>query len=389
MVVLGIVTFRRQTNRSRPAKFFYALWRHHSTLRSQQAEKPDDHQLDKLRNQVRDFVCREITDNNTATIEKTYTFRRQLWNKLGRSGLLGVAADKELGGLGMGYQGHCIAMEEISRASASIGLCFAAHSQFCVNHIQLNGSQKQKEKYLPRLISGTSIGALAVSEPQAADDLVNMRTRARAVDGGYLLDGSKAWVTNGRDADTIVVYAKTGPCGISGGITAFLVETDSRGFSCLRREHSTGSSTSALFSSVFVPCENVLGRVNRGLEILVKGITLGRLVLSSGPLGIMQAVLDMALPLMHTRNPFNMPTARSEFVEGLVAGIYTKLQTSRAYTHSTAKEVDTNGPSCPQDCTGAFSHSTASLAKCTLDAVELVGEIGCSGNIHSSRLLRE
>ncbi|KJZ75361.1 hypothetical protein HIM_05287 [Hirsutella minnesotensis 3608] len=281
-------------------------------------------------------------------------------------------------------------MEELSRASASIGLCFAAHSQFCMNHIQLNGSQKQKERYLPRLISGASVGALAVSEVQAGGDLASMRTKARAVHGGYILDGYKVCVTNGRDADIIIVYARTGPHGISGGITAFLVDTDSRGFSYLRKEHGLGSSANAcLFSSVFVPHENVIGSINRGLEILVKGVTLGRLVLSSGPLALMQAVLDMVSPLMLTRRFSNTQAVSSAYVEGLVAGIYTKLQASRGYTYSTANMVDDDGLICPQDCAGALSHSTESAAKCALDAIEILGEIGCSENGLSYRLLRE
>ncbi len=243
-----------------------------------------------------------------------------MWAKLGEAGFLGITADEDVGGLGLGYQAHCVVMEELSRASGSIALSYAAHSQLCVNQLQLNGTPEQKAKYLPDLIAGAKVGALAMSESGSGSDVVSMRTRATEADGGYLLNGSKMWITNGPDADYVIVYAKTIPDGASKGITAFIVDTKSEGFSCARKLDKMGmrgSNTGELvFENVFVPAENILGKVNSGVRVLMEGLDLERLVLSAGPLGLMQAALDVALPYAHTRKQFGTPIGQFQFVQG-------------------------------------------------------------------------
>jgi isovaleryl-CoA dehydrogenase len=342
---------------------------------------------------VQDFTRREIPEELAAHTDKTNAFPNEMWKKMGDAGLLGITADEEVGGLGMGYQAHCTVMEEISRASGSIGLSYAAHSQLCVNQIQLNGSPEQKRKYLPGLISGDLVGALAMSESGAGSDVVSMRTTAKKVDGGYVLNGSKMWITNGPDAHLIVVYAKTEPDKGSRGITAFLVQTDYKGFSCARKLDKMGmrgSNTGELmFDSVFVPDENVMGDVNGGVRVLMEGLDLERLVLSSGPLGIMQAALDVALPFTHQRRQFNQPIAHNQLVQGRLADMYTKLQASRSYTYTTAKAVDEQGLIRTQDCAGAILYAAERATECTLDAIQLLGGMGYMEEMPASRLLRE
>lgn len=342
---------------------------------------------------MQEFTRREISEEVAAHTDKSNAFPNEMWPKLGDAGLLGITADEDVGGLAMGYQAHAIVLEEMSRASGSIGLSYAAHSQLCVNQVQLNGNPEQKKKYLPGLIAGTKIGALAMSESGSGSDVVSMRTSAKKVDGGYLLNGSKMWITNGPDADLIVVYAKTEPDKGSKGITAFLVETKTEGFSCARKLDKMGmrgSNTGELmFDNVFVPEENVMGKLNGGVRVLMEGLDLERLVLSAGPLGIMQAALDLALPFSHQRKQFGSPIAHNQLVQGKLADMYTKLQASRAYTYGTAKQVDEQGIIRTQDCAGAILYAAERATECTLDCIQLLGGMGYVEEMPASRLLRE
>jgi len=356
-------------------------------------EPPAPEELEELRERVQEFTRREVTEEVAARTDKSNAFPNEMWRKLGDAGLLGITADEDVGGLGMGYQAHCVVMEELSRASGSIALSYAAHSQLCVNQLQLNGSPEQKQKYLPGLISGERIGALAMSESGAGSDVVSMRTTAKKVDGGYLLNGSKMWITNGPDADLIVVYAKTEPDKGSKGITAFIVQTEAKGFSCARKLDKMGmrgSNTGELmFDSVFVPDEDVLGKVNGGVRVLMEGLDLERLVLSAGPLGLMQAALDVALPFSHQRKQFGQPIAHNQLVQGRLADMYTKLQASRAYTYNTARTVDEQGVIRTQDCAGAILYAAERATECSLDCIQLLGGMGYVEEMPASRLLRD
>ncbi|TWU74408.1 hypothetical protein ED733_003279 [Metarhizium rileyi] len=367
--------------------------RRHSCKHPKGFEAPTTQELDELRERVQEFTRREISEEVAARTDKSNAFPNEMWPKLGEAGFLGITADEDVGGLAMGYQAHAVVMEELSRASGSIGLSYAAHSQLCVNQIQLNGSPEQKKRYLPGLIAGTQIGALAMSESGSGSDVVSMRTSATKVDGGYLLNGSKMWITNGPDAHLIVVYAKTDPQGGSKGITAFLVETGAEGFSCARKLDKMGmrgSNTGELaLDGVFVPEANVLGNVNGGVRVLMEGLDLERLVLSAGPLGIMQAALDVALPFSHQRRQFGSPIAHNQLVQGKLADMYTKLQASRAYTYGTAKQVDEQGIIRTQDCAGAILYAAERATECTLDCIQLLGGMGYVEEMPASRLLRE
>ena len=376
-----------------PASSISCQKRLHSQKHPKGFTAPSQEELDELRERVHDFTRREIPEELAAKTDKTNAFPMEMWEKLGEAGFLGVTADEDYGGLGMGYQAHCIVLEEMSRASGSIALSYAAHSQLCVNQISLNGTPEQKEKYLPGLIAGTSVGALAMSESGSGSDVVSMRTSAKAVDGGFLLNGTKMWITNGPDAHVIVVYAKTEPDKGSKGITAFLVDTKAEGFSCARKLDKMGmrgSNTGELiFENVFVPNENVLGKVNGGVRVLMEGLDLERLVLSAGPLGLMQAALDVALPFTHQRKQFGQPIAHNQLVQGRLADMYTKLQASRAYTYNTARMVDEQGIIRTQDCAGAILYAAERATECTLDCIQLLGGMGYTEEMPASRLLRE
>ncbi|KAJ5512462.1 hypothetical protein N7463_002014 [Penicillium fimorum] len=360
---------------------------------------PSDEDLVELRERVQDFTRREIPADVAARTDEQNEFPAEMWKKMGDAGFLGVTANEEYGGLGMGYQAHCVVMEEISRASGSIGLSYAAHSQLCVNQLSLNGSTEQKERILPGLLSGEKVGALAMSEHSAGSDVVSMKTTAKEVDGGWLLNGTKMWITNGPDADYIVVYAKTEPELGSKGITAFIVEKSFKGFSCARKLDKLGmrgSNTGELiFEDVFVPRENLLGELNRGVRVLMEGLDLERLVLSAGPLGIMQAALDLVLPYTHVRKQFGIPIAHNQLIQGKLADMYTKLAASRAYTYATARQVD-NAAVEPgtmtvrtHDCAGAILYAAERATECTLDAIQLMGGSGYINEIPAGRLLRD
>ncbi len=364
-----------------------------STKHPRGFEAPSAADLTELRERVQEFVRREIAEDVASHTDKSNAFPNEMWPKLGEAGFLGMTADEEVGGLAMGYQAHCIVMEELSRASGSIALSYAAHSQLCVNQLQLNGSAAQKQKFLPGLIAGTKIGALAMSESGSGSDVVSMRTSAKRVDGGYVLNGTKMWITNGPDADVVIVYAKTRPDAGSKGITAFIVDTKTEGFSCARKLDKMGmrgSNTGELvFESVFVPDEHVLGAVNGGVRVLMEGLDLERLVLSAGPLGLMQASLDIALPFTHQRKQFGSPIAHNQLVQGKLADMYTKLQAARAYTYATAKTVDEEGTIRTQDCAGAILYAAERATECALDCIQLLGGMGYVEEMPASRILRE
>ncbi|GLA59207.1 hypothetical protein AtubIFM54640_009940 [Aspergillus tubingensis] len=360
---------------------------------------PTEEDLLELRERVQEFTRREIPEEVAAQTDAQNEFPAEMWKKLGEAGFLGITANEEYGGLGMGYQAHCVVMEEISRASGSIALSYAAHSQLCVNQLSLNGTPEQKERFLPGLLSGEKVGALAMSEHSAGSDVVSMKTTAKAVDGGFLLNGTKMWITNGPDADFIVVYAKTEPEKASKGITAFVVEKTFKGFSCARKLEKLGmrgSNTGELvFEDVFVPKENVLGEVNRGVKVLMEGLDLERLVLSAGPLGIMQAALDLVLPYTHVRKQFGMPIAHNQLIQGKLADMYTKLAASRAYTYATARQIDNSAAEGSgalirtQDCAGAILYAAERATECALDAIQLMGGNGYINEIPAGRLLRD
>ena len=368
--------------------------RHASSKHPKGFEPPSPSDLAELRERVQEFTRREVTEEVASATDKNNNFPPDMWAKLGDAGLLGITADEDVGGLAMGYQAHCVVMEELSRASGSIALSYAAHSQLCVNQLQLNGSPAQKAKYLPDLIAGTKVGALAMSESGSGSDVVSMRTRATPVDGGYLLNGSKMWITNGPDADLVVVYAKTDPDAASKGITAFLVDTrSSPGFACLRKLEKMGmrgSNTGELvFENVFVPAENILGALNGGVRVLMEGLDLERLVLSAGPLGLMQASLDVALPYAHSRKQFGTPIGHFQLLQGKLADMYTKLQASRAYTYATARAVDEQGIIRTQDCAGAILYAAERATECALDCIQVLGGMGYVEEMPASRIMRD
>ncbi|KAH9895370.1 isovaleryl-CoA dehydrogenase [Xylariomycetidae sp. FL2044] len=354
---------------------------------------PTASDLSELRESVQEFTRREMPPELAAETDRSNAFPADMWAKLGSAGFLGMTADEEYGGLGMGYQAHCVVMEELSRASGSIGLSYAAHSQLCVNQLSLNGSADQKARYLPGLIAGDQVGALAMSESGAGSDVVSMRTAARRADGGFVLDGTKMWITNGPDADVVVVYAKTAPEKGSKGITAFIVRTDTPGFSCARKLDKMGmrgSNTGELvLEGVFVPDADVLGAVDGGVRVLMEGLDLERLVLSAGPLGIMQAALDVALPFTHQRRQFGQPIAHNQLVQGRLADMYTRLQAARAYTYATARAVDEDGTIRTQDCAGAILYAAERATECALDCIQLLGGMGYVEEMPASRLLRD
>lgn len=382
-----------QICRHRPVSTPLNIRRAASSKHPQGFVPPAKEDLDELRERVQEFARREIPEEVAQKTDSDNAFPMPMWKKLGDAGFLGITADEDYGGLAMGYQAHCVVMEEISRASGSIALSYAAHSQLCVNQFMLNGSPDQKAKYLPGLISGEKVGALAMSEHSAGSDVVSMKTTAKEVDGGYLLNGTKMWITNGPDAHYIIVYAKTVPDGGSRGITAFIVDSSTKGFSCARKLDKLGmrgSNTGELiFEDVFVPRENVLGQVNRGVHVLMEGLDLERLVLSAGPIGLMQAALDLTIPYAHTRRQFNTPIGHNQFIQGKLADMYTKLRASSSYTYSVAAAVDNSSTILTQDCAGAILYAGERATECALDAIQLMGGMGYMNEVPAGRILRD
>ena len=396
-----------QTSRAAPSAFTFQ-YRCYASKHPQGFKAPTREELDELRDSVKEFARREIPESVADETDKSNAFPMSMWQKLGSAGLLGPTANEDYGGLGLGYQAHCIIMEELSRASGSIALSYAAHSQLCINQLSLNGSEDQKERFLPGLISGEHIGALAMSEHGAGSDVVSMRTTAQPAikDGkeGFELNGGKMWITNGPDAHAIVVYAKTDSAvkPASRGVTAFIVDTATPGFSVTRKLDKLGmrgSNTGELnFDSVFVPKENILGPVNGGVRVLMEGLDLERLVLSAGPIGLMQRALDEALPYIHVREQFGQPLNKFQLVQGKVADMYVALKASRAFTMSIAQAIDEGhaelsngeGPGISsRDCTGAILFAAENATKVALDAVQLLGGMGYVNEVPVGRLVRD
>ena len=347
--------------------------------------------IDIVRETVRDFSDNEIAPR-AQEIDESNDFPADLWRKLGDLGLLGVTASEEYGGAELGYLTHTVVMEEISRASASVGLSYAAHSNLCVNQIFRNGSDEQKRRYLPKLISGEHVGALAMSESEAGSDVVSMRLRAAKQGDHYVLNGTKMWITNGPDADVLVVYAKTDPEAGSRGITAFLVESRFPGFSPspkLDKLGMRGSNTSELvFEDCKVPADNVLGEVNHGVRVLMSGLDFERLVLSAGPLGIMQSCLDLVLPYVHRREQFGQPIGQFQLIQAKMADMYTSLSASRSYVYAVARACD-RGQVTRKDAAGCILYAAENATKMALEAIQILGGNGYVNEFPAGRLLRD
>ena len=346
---------------------------------------------DQLRASVRGFTADEVAPL-AAEIDKSNEFPRGLWPKLGEMGLLGITVEEAYGGSGLGYLEHCIAMEELSRGSASVGLSYGAHSNLCVNQIRRNGSDAQKRKYLPKLVSGEHIGALAMSEPGAGSDVVSMKLRAEKKGDRYVLNGNKFWITNGPCADTLVVYAKTDPNAGPRGITAFLIERGFKGFSTAQKLDKLGmrgSDTGELiFEDCEVPAENVLGELGRGVNVLMSGLDYERAVLAAGPLGIMQAAMDIVIPYVHQRKQFGEPIGTFQLVQGKLADMYTTMNACRAYVYAVARACD-RGETARKDAAGAILYAAEKATQIALDAVQLLGGNGYINDYPTGRLLRD
>jgi isovaleryl-CoA dehydrogenase len=346
---------------------------------------------DQLRASVRGFTADQVAPL-AAEIDKTNTFPRALWPKLGQMGLLGVTVEEEYGGAGLGYLEHCIAMEELSRGSASVGLSYGAHSNLCVNQLRRNGSDAQKRRYLPKLISGEHVGALAMSEPMAGSDVVSMKLRAEKRGDCYILNGSKFWITNGPCADVLVVYAKTDPAAGPRGITAFLIERGFKGFSTAQKLDKLGmrgSDTGELvFEDCEVPSDNVLGEVGKGVSLLMSGLDYERAVLAAGPLGIMQAAMDVVIPYVHQRRQFGEPIGTFQLVQGKLADMYTTMNACKAYVYAVARACD-RGETARKDAAGAILYAAEKATQIALDAVQLLGGNGYINDYPTGRLLRD
>ena len=346
---------------------------------------------DLLRDSVMSFAAEEIAPL-AETTDRDNLFPRQLWPKLGELGLLGVTVEEDYGGAAMGYLEHCVAMEEISRASASVGLSYGAHSNLCVNQIRRNGREDQKQRYLPKLISGEHVGALAMSEPGAGSDVVGMRTRAEKKGDRYVLNGSKMWITNGPVAEVLVVYAKTDPTAGSRGITAFLIEKGFKGFSTAQKLDKLGMRGSDTCELVFedceVPEENVLGEVGKGVGVLMSGLDYERAVLAAGPLGIMQACMDIVVPYVHEREQFGKPIGAFQLMQGKLADMYTTMNASKAYVYAVAKACD-RGETTRKDAAGAILYAAEKATWMALEAIQCLGGNGYINDYPTGRLLRD
>jgi len=347
--------------------------------------------LDLLRDQVRNLVAREVAPR-AGEIDASNSFPMDLWRTFGDLGLLGITVGEEYGGAGLGYLAHAVAMEEISRGSASVALSYGAHSNLCVNQIHRNGTAEQKARYLPSLVSGEHIGALAMSEPNAGSDVVSMKLRAERRGDRFVLNGSKTWITNGPDAHTYVIYAKTEPEQGAHGITAFIVERDWAGFSRgskFDKLGMRGSNTCELFfDDVEVPEENVLGQVNGGVKVLMSGLDYERVVLAGGPVGIMQACLDVVLPYVHDRKQFGQSIGEFQLIQGKVADLYTGLNASRAYLYAVAQACD-RGETTRKDAAGVILYTAEKATQMALEAIQILGGNGYINEYPTGRLLRD
>ena len=336
--------------------------------------------------------CADLIAPRAAEIDETNQFPRDLWLPMGELGLHGITVEEEWGGLGLGYLEHVVAMEEVSRASASVALSYGAHSNLCINQIRRWATPEQKRKYLPRLISGEHVGALAMSEAGSGSDVVSMKLRAERRGDRYVLNGTKFWITNGPEADTLVVYAKTDPEAGTKGITAFLIEKDFKGFHCaqkLDKMGMRGSDTGELvFEDCEVPAENVLGELGGGVGVLMSGLDYERAVLSAGPLGIMQACLDVVLPYVRERRQFGRPIGSFQLMQGKIADMYVALNSARAYVYAVAKACDA-GKATRYDAAGAILFASESAVKCSLEAIQALGGAGYTKDYPVERLLRD
>ncbi|MCC5812989.1 MAG: isovaleryl-CoA dehydrogenase [Ectothiorhodospiraceae bacterium] len=348
-------------------------------------------EIDMLRDSVAGFAAEHIAPR-AAEIDRSNVFPEDLWRKLGDMGLLGITVGEEYGGSDMGYLAHIVAMEEISRASASVGLSYGAHSNLCVNQIRLNGTEAQRRKYLPKLVSGEHVGALAMSEPGAGSDVVSMKLRAQKHGNRYVLNGNKMWITNGPDADTLVVYAKTDPDAGSKGITAFLVEKGMPGFSTAQKLDKLGMRGSNTCELVFqdceVPEENVLGEVGRGARVLMSGLDYERAVLAAGPLGIMAACMDAVIPYIHERKQFGQPIGEFQLMQGKVADMYTTMNACRAYVYAVGASCD-RGETTRKDAAGAILYAAEKATWMALEAIQALGGNGYINEYPTGRLLRD
>ena len=346
---------------------------------------------DMLRDSVASFAADAIAPLDEAA-DRDSEFPMPLWRQMGDMGLLGITVEEEYGGAGMGYLEHCVAMEEISRASASVGLSYGAHSNLCVNQIRRNGNEEQKSRYLPKLVSGEHVGALAMSEPGAGSDVVSMKLRADKQGERYILNGNKMWITNGPDADTLVVYAKTDPSGGPRGITAFLIERGFKGFSTAQKLDKLGMRGSNTCELVFedceVPEENVLGQVGRGVNVLMSGLDYERIVLSAGPLGIMQHCMDIVMPYVHERTQFGEPIGTFQLMQGKLADMYTTMNASRAYVYAVAQACD-RGETTRKDAAGAILYAAEKATWMALEAIQTLGGNGYINEYATGRLLRD
>ena len=359
------------------------------------APRPFNFDLGETADAIRDTVhafAQEKIAPRAEEIDKTNQFPRDLWPEMGALGLHGITVPEEYGGAGLGYLEHCVAIEEVSRASASVGLSYGAHSNLCVNQIARNGNEAQKRKYLPKLISGEHVGALAMSEPGSGSDVVSMKTKAIRKGDRYVLTGNKMWITNGPIAETLVVYAKTDPEAGPKGITAFLIEKGMKGFSThqkLDKLGMRGSDTCELvFEDCEVPEENVLGSVGRGVNVLMSGLDYERVVLSAGPLGIMQAAMDIVLPYVHERKQFGQPIGEFQLVQGKVADMYVAMNSCKSYVYAVAKACD-RGETTREDAAGAILYAAEKATQVALDAIQCLGGNGYINDYPTGRLLRD
>jgi isovaleryl-CoA dehydrogenase len=347
--------------------------------------------VDALRETVARFSQDQIAPR-AAEIDRDNTFPRDLWPQLGALGVLGITVEEEYGGAGMGYLAHCVAMEEISRGSAAIGLSYGAHSNLCVNQIRRNGTAEQKRRYLPKLVTGENVGALAMSEPNSGSDVVSMRTRADKKGDRYILNGSKMWITNGPVAETFVVYAKTDPTAGSRGMTAFIIEKSFKGFSQAQKLDKLGmrgSDTGELvFNDCEVPGDNVLGAVGNGVNVLMSGLDYERVVLAAGPLGIMQACLDVVIPYVHDRKQFGRPIGQFQIMQAKLADMYVTMNAAKAYVYAVARACD-DGRTTREDAAGAILYAAERATWMALEAIQCLGGNGYINDFPTGRLLRD
>lgn len=348
-------------------------------------------EIDQLRETVRDFSDKEIAPRADA-IDREDAFPRDLWTQMGALGLHGITVEEEFGGTDMGYLAHVVAMEEVSRGSASVGLSYGAHSNLCINQIRRNGTEEQKSRYLPKLVSGEYVGALAMSEAGAGSDVVSMRTRADRRGDRYILNGTKMWITNGSEANVLIVYAKTDPDAGSRGITAFLIEKEMAGFAVAQKLDKLGMRGSPTCELVLTDCEvpeeNVLGRVDRGVNVLMSGLDYERVVLAAGPLGIMQACLETVVPYVHERKQFGQPIGEFQLIQAKLADMYTTFNACRAYVYAVAKASD-RGKITRKDAAGAILYAAEKATWMALEAIQVLGGNGYINDFPTGRLLRD